>query len=499
MTIHPSKRFLVAVREDHRESDLDAPATLVAVSLTDAGSEVVLFESHDFVSTPVFSPKNDEIAFYVWNHPDMNWDATTLFRATIAFGSEGIPTSLTNLAAVAGGKDDPRESVYQPRFDETGRLHFLSDRITGFWNPYHVGSDRQVTLSLEKPMEAEFGPAEWEFGISTFQPMPGRPDTVVVTFTLDAKTRLGLLNVVTHQIKDLPLPEWTTLSNLQFGVSLGTNEPVLIMLAGGPKETKNLYTYSINGSITPTKPLLASKPAGFTLDEQSVSVPEEIMFPTKLPPFTDDVIGKGGRDAVAYAYYYPPANSSYQAPEGELPPLLILIHGGPTFEADCVLNPTTQYWTTRGFAVADVNYGGSTGKGREYRERLYPQFGVVDVQDCCAAALYLAEIGRVDRKRLTIMGGSAGGFTTLACLAFRPEVFVVGASLFGITDLEVLTMEMHKFEKHYMVHLVGPYPEARDTYLQRSPLHSVDKLVCPAIFLQGLEDKVVPPNQATLM
>ncbi|KAJ1951165.1 Esterase lipase thioesterase active site [Linderina macrospora] len=484
-TIHPSKKFLVAVREDHREVDLDAPATLVMVSLANAQNEVILFDSHDFVSTPVFSPKNDEITFYAWNHSDMNWDATTLFRATIAFSSDGIPTSLTNQTVVAGGKDDPRESVYQPRFDETGRLHFLSDRVTGFWNPYHVNSDGQVMLSLDMPMETEFGPPEWVFANSTFQPMPGRPDTVVVTFTCDAKTRLGLLNVVTHQIEDLPLPEWTTLSNFQFGVTSRTNEPVLVMLAGGPKEKTDLYTYFINGISTSAQPLLAAKPAGFTLDEQWVLVPEEIMFPTKLPPFTDDIIGKGGWDAVAYAYYYSPTNPSYQAPEGELPPLLILSHGGPTAEAGCVLNPKIQYWTTRGFAVADVNYDGSTGKGCEYRERLYPQFGVVDVQDCCAAALYLAEIGHVDRKRLTIMDGSDCGFTTLACLAFRPEVFAVGASLYGISDLEVLILETHKFEARYPVHLVGPYPEARSTYLQRSPLHSVDK--------------VVPPNQATLM
>ncbi|KAJ1951266.1 hypothetical protein FBU59_000263 [Linderina macrospora] len=251
-TIHPSKKFLVAVREDHREVDLGAPATLVAISLADAGSEVVLFDSHDFVSTPVFSPKNDEIAFYAWNHPGMNWDATTLFRATIAFGSDGIPTSLVNQTIVVGKKDDPCESVYQPRFGETGRLYFLSHR-----NTYHIDSDGQVTLSLDMPMEAEFGPPKWAFGISRFQAMPGHSDAVLVTPTLDDKTRLGLLN---------------------------------------------------------------------------------------------------------------------------------------------------------------VNYGDSTGKGRNYRERLYLQFGVIDMQGYCAAALYLANIEHVDRKRLRIMGGSASGFTTLACV-----------------------------------------------------------------------------------
>ncbi|KAJ2886376.1 Esterase lipase thioesterase active site, partial [Coemansia aciculifera] len=203
--------------------------------------------------------------------------------------------------------------------------------------------------------------------------------------------------------------------------------------------------------------------------------------------------------ATAHAYFYPPTNRDYAAPASELPPLLVILHGGPTSATDSVYKPKIQYWTSRGFAVADVNYGGSTGYGRAYRERLYPQFGVVDVEDCCAAALHLASAGLVDRQRLSIMGGSAGGFTTLACLAFRPEVFAVGASLYGISDLEVLAKETHKFEAQYPVHLVGPYPEARTVYQSRSPLFAAEALSCPVIFLQGLEDKVVPPNQATLM
>ncbi|KAJ1956332.1 hypothetical protein GGI12_005333 [Dipsacomyces acuminosporus] len=376
--IHPSKKFVVAVREDHRESDLEAPAALVAIALPKdtaaqdgyaPAEDAVLFDSSDFVSSPVFSPINDEIAFYAWNHPDMNWDATTLYRATLVFDADGIPSSLSNQTTVAGGEDDPRESVYQPRFDQDGRLHFLSDRSSGFWNPYHAADDGAATLSLSKPIPAEFGEPEWGFAASTFQPIPGRKSSFV----------------------------------------------------------------------------------------------------------------------------------DFKAPEGELPPLLTLSHGGPTGATHAIYNLSIQYWTSRGFAVIDVNYGGSTGYGREYRERLYPHFGEVDVQDCCAAALYLADAGLVDRRRLTIMGGSAGGFTTLACLAFRPEVFAVGASLYGISDLEILAKESHKFELRYPVHLVGPYPEERDTYLKRSPIYSVDNLSCPAIFLQGLEDKVVPPNQATMM
>ncbi|KAI8319288.1 alpha/beta-hydrolase [Martensiomyces pterosporus] len=503
--IHPSKRFVVCVREDHTKVDLDAPATLVAIPLPAgaAGSggyapteDVVLFGSSDFVSSPVFSPANDEIAFYAWNHPDMNWDATTLYRATLAFDSNGVPKSLDNLKTVTGGENDPRESVYQPRFDDEGCLHFISDR-SGFWNPYYVSADGAVTLSLAKPMPAEFGEPEWGFGTSTFQPIPGRKFSMVVAFDLEGESHLGILNVATHQIEALPVPGWTVMGEFQLGVSR-SGEPVLLLVAGGPTESRALYTYFINGmsakALSGKKPSAAGAESS-EIDQGYVSVPREITFPTRLPPFDSPE----SKEAVAYAYYYPPANKDYKGPDGELPPLLVLSHGGPTGATSALYQPSILYWTSRGFGVVDVNYGGSTGYGREYRERLYPHFGEVDVEDCCGAALYLADAGLVDRKRLSIMGGSAGGFTTLACLAFRPEVFAVGASLYGISDLEILMLETHKFESQYPVHLVGPYPEAREIYLKRSPIYSVDKLACPAIFLQGLEDKVVPPNQATLM
>ncbi|KAJ1788886.1 Esterase lipase thioesterase active site, partial [Coemansia sp. RSA 2399] len=224
-----------------------------------------------------------------------------------------------------------------------------------------------------------------------------------------------------------------------------------------------------------------------------LSVPREVVFDTRLPPFDKD------DGAQAYAYYYPPANKDFRGMEGEKPPLLVLGHGGPTSATNTSFSLRIQFWTSRGFAVADVNYGGSTGYGRAFRERLYPHFGQVDVQDCCAAALHLADRGLADRKRLSIMGGSAGGYTTLSCLAFRPEVFAVGASHYGISDLEVLAKETHKFESMYPEHLVGPYPAARATYIERSPVHSPGALACPVIFFQGLDDKVVPPNQTSLM
>ncbi|KAJ2636010.1 Esterase lipase thioesterase active site [Coemansia sp. RSA 1286] len=495
--VHPSGEYVVCVREDHRVEG-EAKNTLVAVRLGgEPGRDTVLFDRSDFVSSPVFGSDGSEIAFITWNHPDMNWDATVLRRARVVAspGDGGAACTLEALAEVAGGEGQQRESIYQPRFDDQGSLHFIGDR-SGFWNPYHVDGSGDVVQSLAKPMPAEFAEPEWAFGASTFQPVSGRASSMAVVFHLDDTTRLGILNVETHVIDDLPVPGWTALSNLQLAQAR-SGEPVLVLVAGSPTESPALYTYFING-VGGQRLLVAggTKAAGDVggLDVGSISVPREIAFSTRLPPFDEQ-----SKEVQAYAYYYPPANVRHVGPKDELPPLLVMIHGGPTSATHAVYSAKIQYWTSRGFAVADVNYGGSTGYGREYRERLYPEFGRVDVQDCCAAALHLAGAGLADRRRLCIMGGSAGGFTTLASLAFRPEVFAVGASLYGISDLEVLAKETHKFEAQYPVHLVGPYPEATSVYRERSPLYAVDRLACPAIFLQGLEDRVVPPNQATLM
>ncbi|KAJ2723140.1 Esterase lipase thioesterase active site [Coemansia sp. Benny D115] len=507
--VHRSKKFVVCVREDHREAGVEAKNTLVAVALPDSANEgdtgectedVVLFSGTDFVSSPVFSPVNDEVAFFTWNHPDMNWDATTLWRARIQVDAQsGLPTGLDQVVVVAGGPEGPRESIYQPRFDDSGVLHFISDRIGGFWNPHHVDETGKVVLSLGRPMQAEFATPEWTFGCSTFQPVPGQAGKMAVTYTMDGRACLGILDTQSGKIDDLPVPDWSAIGSLQLATASRSGSRVLVLIAGGPTESVSLFTYYIDGigaqRLIGQEAGAGIQPKQQVLSKDSISVAREVVFPTVLPA---DESGKR-KEAEAYAYFYEPANSDYIAPEGELPPLLVIIHGGPTAATSAVYQSKVQYWTSRGFAVADVNYGGSTGYGRAYRERLYPQFGVVDVQDCCAAALHLADIGLVDRRRLSIMGGSAGGFTTLACLAFRPEVFAVGASLYGISDLEVLAQETHKFEARYPDHLVGEYPAKKHVYHVRSPLYAVDRLSCPVIFLQGLEDRVVPPNQATLM
>ncbi|PIA18242.1 alpha/beta-hydrolase [Coemansia reversa NRRL 1564] len=506
-SINRSKKFAVCVCEDRRKKDLGTTYKLVAIplitefekikasDLPQYPMDVVLFSDADFVSSPVLNPVNDEIAFFSWSQPYMNWDRTTLHRGTLLLDSDGIPCSV-NLIEVAGMLADDAESIYQPRFDEDSLLHFLSDR-GGFWNPYFVDPDGNVQPSLAMPMQVEFADSEWALGQSTFQPVPERKFSMAVTYALGGNRSLGILNVATQTIEDLPIPGWTTLDSLQVGKS-HSGEPVLVMIAGGPTESPSLFTYFINGISTNN---LLSHGAGDRHDlvdayQGFVSVPREIIFPTKLPPFDSPQ----SQNSKAYGYFYPPTNKAYEGVKGELPPLIVLCHGGPTLCAFPVYQPQILYWTSRGFAVIDVNYGGSTGYGREYRNRILTHYGEVDVRDCCAAALHLAELGLVDRKRLCIMGESSGGFTTLSCMAFRPEVFAVGASLYGISDLEALVKgNPPMFEAKYFERLLGSYSSMRSVYIKRSPLNATDSLKNPVIFMHGLDDEIVPPSQTAQM
>ncbi|KAJ2658668.1 Esterase lipase thioesterase active site [Coemansia sp. RSA 1200] len=510
--IHPSKKFVICVREDHRESDIDARAAIVAIRIPStedgdgnrsrAQKDIVLYDAADFVSSPVFSPAANEIAFFAWSHPDMSWDATTLYRATLELGEDGIPEPrLAEPTVVAGGSDKREESVYQPRFDADGMLHFISDRETGFWSPHHVDPQGSVVSSLREPIQAEFAEPEWRFGNSSLQPVPGRKHSVAVAYAKDGAVRLGVLDTAAGTIAHLAVPPWTVASDVQVG-ALRSGETVVVVKAGQPTAPTAIYACRIDADS-------ATEVVGEAQDSDNgseyagyLSVPREIAFETRLPPFGEpgsgDAVGGGGR-GIAYAFYYAPANSDYAGAAGTKPPLLVVSHGGPTGAADTALKLSIQFWTSRGFAVADVNYGGSTGFGRAYRKRLYGELGRVDVQDCCAAALHLAAQGLADRRRLCIMGASSGGYTALACLAFRPDVFAVGASHYGISDLELLAKETHKFEARYPDRLVGPYPAARALYAQRSPLHYADAVACPVVFFQGLDDRVVPPNQTSAM
>jgi dipeptidyl aminopeptidase/acylaminoacyl peptidase len=351
-------------------------------------------------------------------------------------------------------------------------LYFASDR-TGFWNLYsYDGND--VNLLLDKPLEQEFVGPSWRFNSSSFTPLKSNPHQLLVT----NKDALAILDTNEKTMTNIDC-KYDHFSDLRVYIGENDTEYVLGNMSS-TTEPRELISFDIKKKSIAH---IHQKSAATRLEPEYLSVGKEVAFPT-----TD---GK-----TAYCYYYAPKNPGFKG-EG-LPPLRVLSHGGPTSASDNSYSRAIQYWTTRGFAIADVNYGGSSGYGREYRNRLQLNWGVVDVDDCCNAALYLAEQGLVDRNKLAIEGGSAGGFTTLASLAFR-KVFQAGCCKYGISDITLLAKETHKFESRYPDRLIGEYPKDKDVYIERSPLFKADKIECPIIFFQGSEDKVVPPSQAEVM
>lgn len=450
---------LIAVCEDHAREDREPVNRLVAVSLAD-GRVTTLVEGADFYATPRVSPDGRLCAWLTWNHPNMPWDGTELYVATIA--ADGM---LSSPRLVAGGSE---ESIFQPEFAPDGTLWFVSDR-SNWWNLY---VERGGRIEAVLPMEAEFGQPQWVFGVRTYGFEPsGR---IVASYARDGRWRLIQFEPATGERRELQAPV-TEVSNLvvaggcAYAVVGFADRPdalVAIDLAGASEESLQVIRRS-----SPVVP-----------DPAYTSIPQAIEFPT------DE-----GR--TAHAFYYPPVNGAFRGPAGEAPPLVVMIHGGPTAATAPRFRLATQFWTSRGFAVCDVNYGGSTGYGREYRNRLRGNWGVVDVADAANAAKFLAAQGLADPNKLLIRGGSAGGYTTLACLAFT-DAFRAGASYYGISDLALLVRDTHKFESRYLDRLVGRYPEDEAVYRARSPIHHLDRFDEPVILLQGLEDKVVPPNQA---
>ncbi|MEA3308443.1 MAG: S9 family peptidase [Chloroflexota bacterium] len=459
--IDAAHRRMICVRENHRVSAHEAVNTIVGLSWTgNPKGGQVLASGHDFYATPRLSPDGRQLAWLTWEHPNMPWDATALWVARVL-----VDGRLDAPRLIAGGAD---ESIYQPAWSPDGVLHFVSDR-TGWWNLYRWREGRVEPL-LE--MAAEFGEPQWVFGMSTYA-FCGT-ESIITTYAQDGSWHIAQLDSESSELQPLETP-YTNLSSPQVG-PLG-----VALRVGAPAQTsaialfdQDLKTHQVLRSSS-----AVDMPAGY------LSAPEPVEFPTTA-------------GLTAHGLFYAPQNVAYTAPEEELPPLLVFIHGGPTAAASSTLNLKLQYWTSRGFAVLDVNYGGSTGYGRAYRERLNGQWGVVDVDDCVNGARYLVTRGLVDGERLAIRGGSAGGYTTLCALTFH-KVFKAGASYYGIGDLEALAQDTHKFESRYLERLVGPYPARKDIYEERSPLHFTDQLSCPVIFFQGLEDQVVPPQQAEQM
>ncbi|MFQ5649391.1 MAG: S9 family peptidase [bacterium] len=460
--VDEKRRRLICIRENHSNPDTEATNQLVSVDLAVGnGSEIsILAGGSDFYSTPALSPDGEHLAWLAWNHPNMPWDGTELWLAKL--DESGTPI---HPRKVAGGA---AESIFQPQWSPGGQLYFVSDR-SGWWNLYRLHDDQSECV-WER--EAELGSPQWVFGMSTYG-FESEPRLICTVFE-QGEHKLAMVDTKTCDTEIIDLP-FTHIEQLR------ASRGQAVFIAGSPISANAIVRLDIN-----TRQFeILRRSAVLNFESTYLSRPEPIEFPTE-------------GDLTAHAFFYPPQNLEVSGPQNERPPLIVKSHGGPTSSASTALELKIQFWTSRGFAVLDVNYGGSAGYGRAYRERLNGRWGIVDVADCVNAAQYAVEQGLVDGQRVAIAGGSAGGYTTLCALTFQ-DFFKAGASYYGISDLEALATETHKFESRYLHRLIGPYPERRDLYLERSPIHFTDKISCPVIVMQGTEDKVVPPNQSLLM
>ena len=454
-----ARQRLIVVREDHTYGDIDAVSALVAIDLH-SGVEQVIASGHDFFASPRLSPDGRHLAWLSWDHPNMPWDGTTLWLADVA--ADG---SLGRARAVAGGGE---ESIFQPEWSPSGELHFVSDR-TGWWNLYRLRDGPTQPLC---PMAAEFGVPQWAFGMSCYG-FDGRGH-IVCAYTQAGRSQLAVLDTQTLQLEPIAAP-FCTIAELQVGADFA------VFIGGSETAPEAVVRLGLaSGQIE-----VVRSASSASVDAAFVSRATAISFPTE-----------GGLQA--HAFFYAPANPRFTGLPAERPPLIVIDHGGPTAATNAAFKWSIQFWTSRGFAVVDVNYGGSSGYGRAYRERLNGEWGVVDVDDSVNAARFLVARGDVNPRQLAIRGGSAGGYTTLCALTFR-SFFHCGASQYGIGDLEALARDTHKFESRYLDRLVGPYPAAQALYHARSPVNHTDRLSTPMILLQGTEDKAVPPAQAQAM
>lgn len=454
--INESESLLIAVAEEHVEGGDEPLNSLVAID-TATGAICALHEGQDFYAAPCVSDDHKQLCWLSWMHPNMPWDATSVWRAEFS-GSDIVKTEL-----VAGGDT---ESVVQPCWSPDGELYFVSDK-SNWWNLYRLINGVAEPVCQ---MDAEFGLPQWQFGMTRYGFIDA--DTILTSYSSSGIEKLATVDLTNGKLKILAR-DHSAYSSLR------TKDGKVCYIAQSPTEFPAVFI----GDISSEQLVCSSSTS--TVKEGSYSIAEAVTFST-------------GNQQQAHGFFYAPVNAEYEGAEDELPPLLVMIHGGPTSATSDSLSFKIQYWTNRGFAVLDVNYRGSTGFGREYRDALKTQWGVADVEDCDYGVRYLIDSGLVDKNRVAIRGGSAGGYTVLAALA-DTNTFKAGTSLYGVTDLTALATDTHKFEARYLDSLIGPYPEKKDLYEQRSPINHAESIQAPVLFLQGLDDKVVPPSQAEMM
>jgi dipeptidyl aminopeptidase/acylaminoacyl peptidase len=459
---------MIWVCEDHQTGSNQPINTLVQISIDGSHPQRTLVSGNDFYAAPRLSPDNMLLAWLEWRHPNMPWDGSELWVGHCA--ADG---TIADEKKVAGSE---AESICQPEWSPDGVLYFVSDR-SGWWNLYRVAGDplgASAGIEAVFPLAAEFGSAQWSFRPSRYAFASAQQ--LICSYSRDGAAFLASVDLSTLEVMPVAT-EFTEIGSLcadadhvYFVGASPTHFPAIVKLAPASGQAAILKT---------------SNTQDVRAYDGYLSIAQPIEFPTE-------------NRLTAFGLFHPPVNRDFAAPAGELPPLIVRSHGGPTSAFSSALDWGVQYWTSRGFAVLNVNYGGSTGYGRAYRERLRGQWGIVDVDDCINGAKYLAASGQVDGRRMAIRGGSAGGYTTLCALTFH-NVFKTGASYYGISDLEALAKDTHKFESRYLDGMIGAYPARRDLYIERSPVHFADRLSVPIAFFQGAEDAIVPPNQAEAM
>ena len=450
---------LIAVCEEHQDQQ-EAENYLVTIALNDDRASIKKLQSGaDFYAYPRLSPDQTRLCWIQWSHPNMPWDSSELCLANLS------QTGISKPRVVAGSQGD--EAIFQPHWSPDNNLYFVSDK-TNWWNIYRFDGSKNIPVLA---LDGEFATPLWQFGMATYDFID--TNTIACLWTDKGLWHSGFIDIATAQLSPIISPY----SSMH---ALTCHQGCLYTIAGAAALPNQLISINQEAVIT-----TIYAPATLDVETTNLAQPTSIFFPS-------------GNHQMVHAFFYHPTSASYCGQANELPPVIVMCHGGPTGATDSGLNLKLQYWTSRGFAVVDINYRGSTGFGRTYRQALGGAWGLADVEDTQNAVHYLAQQKKIDAQRCLIRGGSAGGYTVLSALTFT-DTFKAGASLYGIGDLETLATDTHKFESRYLDSLIGPYPERKDIYIARSPIHHAEGLNCPVIFLQGLEDKVVPPNQAEMM